>query len=573
MSQLVKTSVILQDERSGLLAVPRGQIGLDLNQKMRAILVDWLMEVARMFRIRPDSIHKAINILDATLVRMPDASKANLQLIGLSSLALAATYEEIYHPDVAEYVGVSDSAFTADQLNDMCVRIFKLLGCSISMPTEMDCLRLVSKHTGADLDRHSASKHLIMMSTLYTGVMQFLPSVRATACSYISQLVLGGPEYANIFNIPVEVVKTCATNICDLAERLLYSTLKAYAKSVRPGVTFGGHTWIQFLGVVSKLGLVEEPHDRMSEYMTNTYTKLDLSLTLLPLDTIHKRSKRLGKGTFGVVHSVEYKGVTYAVKTNKIQSDFALPQSVLREISIMLSLANDNVVTIHHITSDLQSVFLEMGKSDLRKWIGKKGPMSTAGQTDLANQLLQGLVYIHNCGVLHRDIKPHNIIVYKDGEGNPNYRLSDFGSSRGCDIALNTGEYTTFICTLWYRSPELLLGANSYGDRLDVWSMMCVLYECATGNMLFSGMNEHEQTTGIFSVLGKPTNETWPGVEQLTHYGLYEQQYDKKTDYFTKNKKLSNLTKRLLNSGLVLNPDRRPSAQDMYDIVANYLMY
>lgn len=571
--QLVNTSVILEDERSGVLGVPVEDFGDGLLLSMRTIVVDWLMQVSRVMKSKISTLLGGITILDAALVRMPNLARDELMLVAISSLALSSSHVEFYSMELADCVFVANGSQTREQIDDMYVRIFKLLGCSTSIPNDTDFLRIVSIHTDIDTERHNASRYLLLVCKLDTQVQRFLPSVRATACLYLTSLVLDGPDYVNVFNIPKEVVLTCAKKIIVLVRKNLKSGPKAHRNVPRPGELFAEVTPEDFIKSVSTLIVnITECFDTIEDYLTNTYIKRNLAIPLLPPEVVPSKARYLGRGSFGVVRAVEYKGVTYAVKTNKMDLDFKISQSFLREISIMLSMSNSNIVPIHHITSDLQSIFLEMGEGDLKKWIKKHGPMSADAQTGVAYQLLYALVYVHNCGALHRDIKPQNIIVYTDEEGTPTYKLSDFGSARGCDIATNTGNYTAELCTLWYKSPELLLGSLNYGDRLDVWSIMCVLYECANGKLLFPGKDENDQASHIFAILGTPTNETWPGVEDLPYYSLRAQKlYRKKHNIFTNNTKLSELTKSLLNEGLVLDPDQRPNSQTMYDLVTRHL--
>lgn len=124
-------------------------------------------------------------------------------------------------------------------------------------------------------------------------------------------------------------------------------------------------------------------------------------------------------------------------------------------------------------------------------------------------QLLKGLDYCHSREVLHRDVKGSNLLIDNGG----NLKIADFG------LARNYGEkgrkYTNRVITLWYRPPELLLGANEYGAYVDMWSVGCLLAELMTRKPLFPGKDEIEQTDLIFRLLGTPTEATWPGWKSL----------------------------------------------------------
>ncbi len=135
------------------------------------------------------------------------------------------------------------------------------------------------------------------------------------------------------------------------------------------------------------------------------------------------------------------------------------------------------------------------------------------------------------------------------------------------------GPYTRGVCTLWYRSPEVLLGSNAYDDKLDVWSMLCVLYEFATGKVLFDGYEQdYDQILKIFLVTGMPTEATWPGVEQLPGYqSVPSHSFKGRPAYFNKNKSICPLIQGLLDTGVVCDPNQRPSSHTLLDMVYEYL--
>lgn len=124
-------------------------------------------------------------------------------------------------------------------------------------------------------------------------------------------------------------------------------------------------------------------------------------------------------------------------------------------------------------------------------------------------QILYGLEFCHRNEVLHRDIKGSNLLIDNYG----NLKIADFGLARS--FGEPGRKYTNRVITLWYRPPELLLGANEYGPSVDMWSMGCLLAELLTRKPLFPGKDEAEQLDLIFQVTGTPTDETWPGWKDL----------------------------------------------------------
>ena len=129
-------------------------------------------------------------------------------------------------------------------------------------------------------------------------------------------------------------------------------------------------------------------------------------------------------------------------------------------------------------------------------------------------QILAGLCHCHGRRVLHRDLKPHNILVSADAE---EVKLADFGLARAFHVP--TPEYTREVVTQWYRPPEILLGSPSYTAAVDVWSVGCILGELlGRGTPLFPGDCEIDQLYKIFQLLGTPNAGVWHAVEGLEDF-------------------------------------------------------
>ena len=116
-------------------------------------------------------------------------------------------------------------------------------------------------------------------------------------------------------------------------------------------------------------------------------------------------------------------------------------------------------------------------------------------------QLLQGLAYCHSHRVIHRDLKPQNLLVTNDGV----IKLADFGLARAVTIPSRC--YTHEVVTMWYRSPEVLMGTKFYTTGIDIWSLGCIFAEMTTCEALFRGESEIDQLFKIFRVLGTPNEE------------------------------------------------------------------
>eukprot|EP00879_Flechtneria_rotunda_P020210 GHRR01021251.1.p1 GENE.GHRR01021251.1~~GHRR01021251.1.p1 ORF type:complete len:221 (+),score=57.51 GHRR01021251.1:1698-2360(+) len=137
----------------------------------------------------------------------------------------------------------------------------------------------------------------------------------------------------------------------------------------------------------------------------------------------------------------------------------------------------------------------------------------TAAAVDLQlylYQMLSGIAYCHSRRILHRDLKPQNLLI--DRQHNQ-LKLADFGLARAFGIPVRA--YTHEVVTLWYRSPEILLGAKTYSTPVDIWSIGCIFVEMINHRPLFPGDSEIDELYKIFMKLGTPDESLWPGVRNL----------------------------------------------------------
>uniref|UniRef100_A0A915JZ20 Protein kinase domain-containing protein n=1 Tax=Romanomermis culicivorax TaxID=13658 RepID=A0A915JZ20_ROMCU len=131
-------------------------------------------------------------------------------------------------------------------------------------------------------------------------------------------------------------------------------------------------------------------------------------------------------------------------------------------------------------------------------------------------QLLRGLAYCHNRRVLHRDLKPQNLLISSKGE----LKLADFGLARAKSVPTKT--YSHEVVTLWYRPPDVLLGATDYSTHIDMWGVGCILYEMAAGRPFFPGSTVEEELHLIFRALGTPRQQTHAALVSSPEFGLYK---------------------------------------------------
>jgi serine/threonine protein kinase len=172
--------------------------------------------------------------------------------------------------------------------------------------------------------------------------------------------------------------------------------------------------------------------------------------------------------------------------------DEGLPSTALREIAVLKELNHEGIVKLIDILHgrDGQKLFMvfEYFNIDLRIYLDRKRiALPLENVKDIMSQVLQALLHCHQKRIMHRDLKPSNLLI---GEDNKTIKLADFGLARTFGLPLKT--YTHEVVTLWYRAPEILLGAKVYSTAIDMWSLGCIFYELVHNVPLFQGKSEIE---------------------------------------------------------------------------------
>ena len=193
-------------------------------------------------------------------------------------------------------------------------------------------------------------------------------------------------------------------------------------------------------------------------------------------------------------------------------SEEGIPSTSLREIATLKHLQHPCIVKLldyEYNEGKLYLIFEHVDK-DLKKYMNAtSGLLKPDLIKSYASQLIQGIEYCHMNGVLHRDLKPQNILVSKDGR----LKLADFGLARS--FAPPMRAFTHEVVTLWYRPPEVLLGSKVYALPMDMWAVGAIIAEMVSKRPLFPGGCEIDELYQIFRILGTPTEKTWPGVSAL----------------------------------------------------------
>ena len=205
----------------------------DINEQMRAILIDWLIEVHYRFRLKSETLYQTVWIIDTYLSMFP-IIRARLQLLGIASLLISCKSQEIYYPQLNELIDITDGAYIKEELIEMETHILKILNFNIVSPTSNDFFNIIAKAFNFDNRQYFLGKYFLESSLIDYQMIKYSSSVIAASCAYIVMKFFGINNYKYLYsndvikeNCPQKAIKEAAREICFLVKNLSQSTLKA----------------------------------------------------------------------------------------------------------------------------------------------------------------------------------------------------------------------------------------------------------------------------------------------------------------------------------------------------------
>lgn len=196
----------------------------DISPKMRSILVDWLVQVHRRFRLQAETLYLTVGIMDRYLAQAEDISKSDMQLIGVTSMMMACKYEEIYSPEIDDFVYICDNAYEAEAILKKELEIFEDLDFKLGIPISIQFLRRLSKTNQDVVDgqQHSLAKYFIELSLMDYDLCTLKPSLLAAAALKLSLELLGNGEWGPLLQHYSEYSADDLVYTVNLLSRCLY---------------------------------------------------------------------------------------------------------------------------------------------------------------------------------------------------------------------------------------------------------------------------------------------------------------------------------------------------------------
>lgn len=493
----------------------------DVTPKMRAILIDWLMEVEKMFKIDRCAISLSVTLLDAYLSKIAIVRDKLLGL-GCACLYVAAVIMVEYPPDISDMAYVTDGAFSSDDITAQITDLIKVLNGVIIRPSIMFYV------PPNDVDMNNLAK----ISYFPTETMICKPSLVHEAMHYML--------YGTYKIYTLEEINLICKKLVQASNNALKSSLNMLKTA---GEALVGK--IKFVCGTNTTPI------KSSKFVYNKEWHIH--------DLLGTKIKTLGEGAYGSVKHLQICSKDYAVKTSSEHFNESIT-----EIMVLQNVINHpNVITLCNFEmfpkEDKSKLYMPLMDGTLTSLI-EKNALNENDFPKYFKQMILGLHYCHAHDIIVRDIKDPNIVYSKSED---QLKLIDFGLSvpySSYRKTLDPGQ----AATLWYRAPEPLLGDGHYTTKIDIWAIGCVIVFMINKQHLFRGDSEREQLYEIFRILGTPTEQTWPGVTKFSEWQTFFPIW--------KPQNLSNFIRGgkyidIISACLTMDPTKRFNTQQLLDLL------
>lgn len=499
---------------------------------MREILVDWLVDVMDDFNYNSETLLQAVNITDIYLSRVKDVPKKKLQLVGAVAMMLSAKINEMYLASIDNYVYLCDEQYEQQE--------FILL--------ELDMIR-----------------ELNGIFFFYRSSLEYLPVDIPPMMLYLVEKACSILEMVKYDSI--EIAKAVKEIYDAYPKGFVYressQILLLYAINQDKNGKYVAIKRRHAKENRGKVSLLSYDQIKMQKICTkdNSYQEIIKKPKTSPRITRNDEKSYVGKafiseGSYCSVYGGEHiiNGDPIVIKKSidhdRYKGGF-LP-NILREVSAFCYLEHPNIVRCLHIYDVKNGIvhILERMDGDLSGFIKEKEDISADKIISIMYQILQGLSYCHSKNVIHRDIKPGNVL-YRDNL----IKLCDFNLATLKKKSII--DMDTDVASIWYRPPEILLGKKNYSYEIDIWGAGCILAQLATGRPLFPGDSRLDQLFRIFKLRGTP--DDCPVYKQYPEWKSTFPIWTEKPFEF---EKLGTDGNDLLTKMLALVPENRISATD-----------
>lgn len=475
---------------------------LSVSKELRKNAVDWMIEIVDKYQLHHYTLHLAVIVFDKYLAKK-NVAKNKIHLIAITSLFIASKIEEIYSIDVDE-LGVILKNYTKEEFVATERKILKKLDFFLyyfTVPHYLDKYKKNMNQLDYHYSLYVAATLLLEPEYIYldpeplaTNIIEFVHILQLVP--FCSEKITYNPMFCYLYSMMM--------NACNGSQR---SVIKYFSNKKYDSVALKE---IPYFVPLTNICI-----DKIDYYdnhkKCNIYKKRDIKWK--------KHISNLGNGTFGEVSHVKLCGRDIALKKMVSDDDIGIDFFALREINSLNMLDHSNIIKMDGFYYDkkMRTVYLGMELMDKNlhsKMLQENISMKT--KINYIIQILEGVKYLHEQNIMHRDLSVNNILV----SSNNIIKICDFGSSRFFRHPDCITVYSTEVCCLYFRAFELLLKKSPYTMMIDVWSVAHIIGYILDGNFLITADNELEMIKNIFAVLGTPTKDyhenvtDWPNFDK-----------------------------------------------------------
>lgn len=465
------------------------------------VLQDWILEVGFIYKLNKNTTALALNLINNFFATAP-LVRSKLQITGCSCLSLAAQINEVYAPEADNYVFISANDFTLEEFNAFTVEVVNTLGAKMRPCTALDVLagrlyQLSKKEKESKYDAMGHARNVALL--LYT----YFPKYWRLSANSMADVCVSAAEYLMAGTTPTKTDQEVINNLKQFETKFVRKIKKKFGPT---------------------LALLE---DVAATKVARVAEHVDAEPLRSPVKAWEgdcEEIEQLGAGTFGSVHKVRCGGRVLAVKRQELNQD------ALQELSILSTYQHLNIIGIleRKVSPKGIEIFMEVGRSlydviyspgGVPDWedvylngnLDKSVLLPEEERRGYILDVCAGVDYLHSRGVIHRDLKPQNVIVV-----NGRAKIADFGLSIQCILSLwDNSPKQAEVLTLWYQPPEFLdknyaRNFMQYSFEIDIWSLACVLLEIETGTAPFTGDDAEEMLDAIGQVLGAAPEKDYP---------------------------------------------------------------
>lgn len=479
---------------------------MSISHKIRTVLFVWLMEVSSELKLYSESFEVAVILIDEYIKKDLEntITEGNLQILGLTCLwiAIKINEDEKSIPTIEELSEITGIVYTKKFL-EMEYKILENLNWNVYRKSPYYYVeKLSSKFNISELIDKSKEGYdkvfnLIDMTYLEYDFIVFPPKIISSA---VLKILYKLNYENNKHNIKImECVKRINKFCTD------YKSSVSFMNADEEGRAYYHQRCYECKLVISKqLNIVAHREITVNRQKDNSQNS-NRQLRILG---------KCGEGTYSVVYrgAIINKGIirnkkkmVTIKKYRKGGNDlYGIEPSTIAEISFLKKCDHPNIISLNEIIyqSDQICIVYDYCKSTLYDVLNGKRQLVPSQIRKYIYQILLGLEHCHSKHIIHADIKPQNILLKND-----QVKICDFNCSK---LSYSYCKPPQMV-TLWYRSPELLLGSVNYKTEIDIWSAGCVLAEMYLGYVLFPGISIDDQIQKIFKKFGTPENSELGG--------------------------------------------------------------